>query len=314
MGRKVVQMGKRPDLSSPVVVGVSTTALFDLSESHRIFESQGVAAYRRHQRERETKILKAGTAFPLIRAMLNWNRILGPGQVEVVIISHNAPDTAFRVVNSLKAHKLHIEGGAFTAGRPTAPYLPAFNVSLFLSTNEDDVRRALKNGVPAGLVYARPARVDVPLKEVRFAFDGDAVVFSDQSERIFQRYGLAAFRRHERENARNPLPMGPFARFLRLLAALQERFDPESCPIRTALVTTRGGEGLERVLRSLRTHGLRVDESYFMSGRPKETVLEEFRPHIFFDDAPETCRRTAGVVPTAHVVHGVRNRKKGSRR
>jgi 5'-nucleotidase len=310
MAEKKLSGGNSTKSIEPVVVGVSTTALFDLSESHKIFEKQGVAAYRKHQRERERKTLKPGTAFPLIRAMLDWNRILGPGQVEVVIISHNAPDTAFRVINSLKAHKLPIEGGAFTAGREATPYLPSFNVSLFLSTNENDVRSALCHGVPAGLVYARPRRVDVPLEEVRFAFDGDAVVFSDQSEKVFQRYGLEAFRRHEKENARNPIPLGPFARFLRLLATLQARFDPQSCPIRTALVTTRGGEGLERVLRSLRTHDLRVDESYFMSGRPKETVLEQFRPHIFFDDAPETCRRTAGVVPTAHVVHGVRNPRK----
>ncbi|MCP4981667.1 MAG: 5'-nucleotidase [Gammaproteobacteria bacterium] len=297
------------DLSNYLVIGVSSRALFDLSRENEIYETDGLEAYCRYQLEHENDILKPGTGFALIEAMLNINTI-NPGlrRTEVVIISRNSADTSLRISNSIDSHKLDITRAAFTGGEPVAKYLNAFEVDLFLSATEEDVQAAVQSNVAAGLIYDGPShnRAD-PLQQIRIAFDGDAVLFSKESEMIYQQRGLEAFIEHEKLNAEKPLPEGPFAKLLKTLSYLQFDLNNSSSqtspPIRTALVTARNSPAHERVIRTLRTWNVRIDETFFLGGVPKHKILESFSPHIFFDDQHQHCEGAARVVPTARVPH-----------
>ena len=297
------------DLSNYLVIGVSSRALFDLNRENEIYEKEGLEAYCRYQLEHENDILKPGTGFALIEAMLGINKIeAGVRRTEVVIISRNSADTSLRISNSIDSYKLDITRAAFTSGEPVAKYLNAFEVDLFLSATEEDVQAAVESSVAAGLIYDGPGRNRTnPLEQIRIAFDGDAVLFSKESEMIYQQQGLEAFIEHEKLNAEKPLPEGPFAKLLKTLSFLQ--FDlinsttQISPPIRTALVTARNSPAHERVIRTLRTWNVRIDETFFLGGVPKHKILESFSPHIFFDDQHQHCEGAARVVPTARVPH-----------
>lgn len=290
------------DLSNCLVVGISSRALFDLRREDALFVAGGLDAYRADQLEREDEVLAPGTGFPLARAVLGLNSPGAARRAEVVVMSRNSTETSLRIFNSIRHYGLDISRAALSGGAPLAPYLRAFKVDLFLSGYEDDVRRALDAGVAAALLYDRP---DDPLEsagEIRIAFDGDAILFSDESERIFQADGLEAFARHEAERAREPLAAGPFARLLQKLSALQRAAARDGItPIRTALVTARGGPAHERVIRTLLAWGVVIDEAFFLGGVPKTEILEAFRPHIFFDDQATHCERAAPRVPTGRV-------------
>jgi len=240
------------DLGKLLVIGISSRALFDLREEDALFEREGLDAYRREQVAREDEILAPGTAFPLVRALLGLNAPDGPRLAEVVVMSRNSTETSLRIFNSIRHHGLDITRAALSGGAPLAPYLKAFSVDLFLSRDEADVRRALEGETAAALIYDRPDDTSETVGEIRIAFDGDAILFSDESERIFQAHGLEAFARHEAEKAREPLAAGPFARFLHKLSVLQAAARSNGVtPIRTALVTARGGPAHERVIRTL---------------------------------------------------------------
>jgi 5'-nucleotidase len=297
------------DLSNYLVIGVSSRALFDLSRENEIFEKQGLEAYCRYQLEHENDVLKPGTGFALIEAMLRINEIdTGVRRTEVVIISRNSADTSLRISNSIDSYNLDITRAAFTGGEPVAKYLNAFEVDLFLSATEEDVQAAVESNVAAGLIYDGPGhnRAD-PLQQIRIAFDGDAVLFSKESEMIYQQQGLEAFIEHEKINVEKPLPEGPFAKLLKTLSFLQFDLDSNSTqanpPIRTALVTARNSPAHERVIRTLRTWNVRIDETFFLGGVPKHKILQSFSPHIFFDDQHQHCEGAARVVPTARVPH-----------
>jgi len=297
------------DLSDYLVIGVSSRALFDLSRENEIYEKQGLEAYCRYQLEHENDVLKPGTGFALIEAMLRVNQIdTGVRRTEVVIISRNSADTSLRISNSIDNYNLDITRAAFTGGEPVAKYLNAFEVDLFLSATEEDVQAAVESNVAAGLIYDGPIhnRAD-PLQQIRIAFDGDAVLFSKESEMIYQQQGLEAFIKHEKLNAEKPLPEGPFAKLLKTLSFLQFDLDSNSTqanpPIRTALVTARNSPAHERVIRTLRTWNVRIDETFFLGGVPKHKILQSFSPHIFFDDQHQHCEGAASVVPTARVPH-----------
>jgi 5'-nucleotidase len=209
-----------------------------------------------------------------------------------------------RIFNSITYHGLDITRAVLSGGAPLAPYLRAFNVSLFLSLHEDDVQAAVDSGVAAALLYQKPENVLEELDQIRIAFDGDAVIFSDESERIYQTQGIEAFERHERENALKPLPEGPFARLLKALSFIQNNFkaaDGRARPIRTALVTARSSPAHERVIRTLRAWDVTIDETFFMGGVAKSEVLAALRPHMFFDDQPGHCDRASTIVPTGRV-------------
>jgi len=292
-------------LDQLLVIGISSRALFDLEVEEALFQQHGLEAYRQHQIDHEDQILQLGAGFALVRALPKLN-VLTHNQrfVEVVIMSRNSSETSMRIFNSIAYHGLDITRAVLSGGAPLAPYLRAFNVSLFLSLHEDDVQAAVDSGVAAALLYQKPENVLEELDQIRIAFDGDAVIFSDESERIYQTQGIEAFERHERENALKPLPEGPFARLLKALSFIQNNFkaaDGRARPIRTALVTARSSPAHERVIRTLRAWDVTIDETFFMGGVAKSEVLAAFRPHMFFDDQPGHCDRASTIVPTGRV-------------
>lgn len=292
-------------LDNLLVIGVSSRALFDLEAEENIFRTQGLDAYRQHQLDNENEILKRGGGFALVRALLKLNSLTTSKRlVEVVIMSRNSSETSMRIFNSIKHYDLDITRAVLSGGASLAPYLAAFNVSLFLSLHEDDVQAAVNSGVAAALLYQKPENVLEELDQIRIAFDGDAVIFSDESERIYQEQGIEAFEKHERENAMRPLPDGPFARLLKALSFIQNNFKNEegrATPIRTALVTARSSPAHERVIRTLRVWDVAIDETFFMGGVAKSDVLAAFKPHIFFDDQAGHCARAAPLVQTGRV-------------
>jgi 5'-nucleotidase len=290
-------------LENKLVVGISSRALFDLEEENRIFETQGLQAYTEYQIAHENDILKPGTAFPLIKALHRLNS--GDRQLtEIIIMSKNNANTSLRIFNSIRHYGLDISRAALVGGAKIAPYLDAFHTDLFLSANEEDVQEAINANVAAGIICSHdglPICPDNEIDQIRIAFDGDAVIFSDESERIYQAHGLAAFAAHEEENARKPLPDGPFAKLLRTLSLVQQQFDGERMPIRTALVTARNAPAHERVIRTLRAWNVRIDEAFFLGGVPKSEVLKAFGAHIFFDDQPTHTDSASKLVPAARV-------------
>lgn len=384
------------DLSEKMVIGVSSRALFDLTAENEIFEKQGLEAYCRYQVEHEQEVLRPGPGFELIKALLQLNGCTGKRDlIEVIIMSHNSPDTSLRVFNTIAYYGLPITRSVLASGASLAPYLAAFGTDLFLSACEADVQSAIDSGIAAGIIctegihtrqtapdhacaarhtrsadlghahaaryvhsvdsdHARAARhvcsadsdharavrhahpvdsdhvhvspVDgsrragreseiIPMPaapvaagQIRIAFDGDAVLFTDESELIFQEKGLNAFEENERAHAGEPLAEGPFASFLRKLSDLQRELGTENCPIRTALVTSRSAPAHERVIRTMRAWNVRVDEAFFLGGLEKKEFLKAFGAQIFFDDQSVHTQSAAQAVPAARVPY----RRKGT--
>lgn len=274
----------KPDLQQSLVIGISSRALFDLEEANNLFEREGVEAYRAYQRRHEDRVLAPGTAFHLVEALLRLNRFSDRRLVEVIVMSRNDPDTGLRIFHSINEHGLDITRSAFTGGDALAPYLGAYHVDLFLSKSEADVQGAIDAGVAAAQLYEPPTDFDPDRDQIRIAFDADAVLFSEEAERVYKERGLQAFVAHEREHARRPLPAGPFAKLLRTLAFIQKGLNTERAPVRIAIVTARDSPAHERVIRTLRQWDVNVDEAFFLGGLPKHNVLRAFRAHIFFDD------------------------------
>jgi 5'-nucleotidase len=292
------------DLSRFFVIGISSRALFDLSNEDRIFREKGLKAFSAYQLEHEDEFLPKGTGFALTEAILRLNSVVpGKRKAEVVVMSRNSADTSLRIFNSIAHYGLDITRAALTGGAPLAPYLEAFDVDLFLSADESDVQAAANAGIAAGLIHQAPGNGSGRVDQLRVAFDGDAVLFSGESERIYQEQGLEAFVAYEKANARKPLPDGPFAKVLRALAILQAFGETAGRNvIRTALVTARNSPAHERVIRTLREWNVRIDEAFFLGGVSKDKVLQAFGAHIFFDDQDVHCRSAAKVVPTARVL------------
>jgi 5'-nucleotidase len=295
--------------SNKLVLAISSRALFDLDASHQVYTAEGVAAYRQYQIDHEDEVLEQGDAFQLVQKLLNLNTSLSQARVEVVLVSRNSADTGLRVFNSIQHYGLDISRAAFVGGRSPFPYLAAFGSHLFLSTHPEDVRSALDAGFAAATILSGGVR-RAASAELRIAFDGDAVLFSDESERVYQSGGLEAFQASEREAARRPLSGGPFKPFLEALNLLQREFPEETCPIRTALVTARSAPAHERVIRTLREWDIRLDESLFLGGLEKSAFLEAFAADVFFDDQPGHCEKARDVVATGHVPHGISNELK----
>ncbi len=296
----------KPTLAGKLVVAISSRALFDLAESHRIYTEDGVAAYHRYQVEHENELLAPGPAFALVRKLLAVNRA-DKQYVEVILLSRNSADTGLRVFNAIKHYGLDITRAAFTKGEPTSRYVPAFGAHLFLSADTEDVRRALDDGYAAATIF--PSAVSGnQTAELRIAFDGDAVLFSDEAERVYQERGLDAFARSETEAALRPLTGGPFKDFLAGLHRIQADFPEDQSPIRTALVTARSAPAHERVIRTLRAWNIRIDEALFLGGLDKGEFLRAFRADIFFDDQRTHVESAARHVAAGHVPHGVANR------
>lgn len=289
-----------------LVVAISSRALFNLDDSHAIFESKGLAAYSQYQIEHEDDILEPGDAFGVVKKLLDLNTLLeGSPRVEVILLSRNSADTGLRVFNSIKHYGLDISRAAFTGGQSPYRYTSPFNCHLFLSTHGEDVRNALDNGVAAATLMPSN-KENRASNELRFAFDGDAVLFSDEAEKIFKSEGLEAFTESEVAAAKTPLSGGPFKSFLSALHSLQSEFK-DACPIRTALVTARSAPAHERVIRTLRAWNIRIDESLFLGGMPKGEFLKAYGADVFFDDQQTHCDSASQHVATGHVPHGVAN-------
>jgi len=293
-------------LDKKMVIGVSSRALFDLTAENEIFETQGLEAYRRYQIEHEQDILKPGPGFQLIKSLLQLNENREkPDLIEVVIMSHNSPDTSLRIFNTIAHYGLAITRSVLVSGASLAPYLAAFHTDLFLSACEEDVQLAIDSGIAAGIICTQyaPRVLHLPTApaQIRIAFDGDAVLFAGESERIFQERGLSAFEENERVHAMEPLAEGPFAQFLKKLSALQDEFSDSECPIRTALVTARSAPAHERVIRTIRAWDVRVDEVFFLGGLEKKEILKAFGAQIFFDDQSAHTASASEFVPAARV-------------
>ena len=295
-------------LEGQLVVAISSRALFDFEEENRIFESSDDRAYMQLQLQRLDQPARPGVAFSLVHKLLAFNRpVPERPQVEVVILSRNDPVSGMRVFRSAQHYGLPIQRGVFTRGQSPWRYLTPLAANLFLSTNEADVRSALSAGVPAARVYPHSARAsDAHPDEVRIAFDGDAVLFSDEAERVFQSQGLDAFQDHERAQAATPMAPGPFKPLLQALHRLQRAPSP-AMRVRTALVTARSAPAHERAIRTLMDWHVEVDEAMFLGGLPKGAFLRELEPDFFFDDQTGHVESAAGHVPAGHVATGVSN-------
>ena len=292
-----------------LVIAISSRALFDLDEEHQVYESEGLAAYSQYQIDHEDTPLAKGQAFPLASKLLALNdQLAEPLGVEIVLLSRNSADTGLRIFNSIEHYGLPITRAAFCGGEAPWRYIQAFGCHLFLSSESSDVRKALDNNVAAATLVSRP--LDGPVREdIRFAFDGDAVIFSDEAEQIFKAEGLQAFTESEVAQRNEPLSGGPFKNFLSALHALQRAFPESKSPIRTALVTARSAPAHERVIRTLRAWDIRLDESIFLGGLPKVEFLRAYDADVFFDDQQSHCNLAADHIATGHVPHGVANKE-----
>ena len=292
-----------------LVVAISSRALFDLEESHRIFVEEGVQAYCRYQIERENEPLEPGTAFPLVKKLLRLNELGKPRErVEVILLSRNSADTGLRIFNSIQEHELPITRAAFTNGTSPFKYVEPFGADVFLSNDPNDVSSTLEAGFAAATMLASNTRNDKGQPDqLSIAFDGDAVVFSDEAEQIYKQQGLIEFSKHEVKSARRPLPGGPFRNMLAALHSIQSEFSVEESPLRTAIITARAAPAHERVIRTLRAWNIRIDEAVFLGGLPKGEFLRTFGADIFFDDQEGHCESAREHVPTGHVPNGVAN-------
>ncbi len=303
------------DLSDTLVIGISSTALFDLSESDAVFRAKykedkdtAIAEYRKYMLDRENEDLEDGTGMPLVRALLGLNQYQTddvPPLVEVVVMSRNSPETGIRVLHNIRKRELQIARHAFTGGESVVDYLDAFDVDLFLTTNIRDAQRVIDGRTCAAAIVKKPPDDfgKVPEGQVRIAFDGDAVLFDESSEIVYRAEGLSGFHKNEDENQDVPMQEGPYASLLKKLSRLQQRlpFRVEFSPVRMAIVTARGAPAEMRVIKTLRRWGIYVNEIFFLGGVEKAKVLKAFRPHIFFDDQDLHLEAAAKVVPSCKV-------------
>jgi 5'-nucleotidase len=291
-----------------LVVALSSRALFDFEEENRVFEETDDRAYMRLQSERMQIPANPGVAFPLVRKLMAFNTPERQ-RVEVVVLSRNDPVSGLRVYHSAQSHGLSVQRGVFTRGRSPYRYLKSLGAHLFLSANASDVDQALEAGYPAAHVYPHSMKsVENFPNEIRIAFDGDAVLFSDEAERVYQAQGLDAFVAHEIQRASMPLPPGPFKPLLEALHRLQhDTRDNPVMRLRTALVTARSAPAHERAIRTLMNWNIEIDEAMFLGGLSKGDFLKEFEPDFFFDDQTRHCESGAVAGPTGHVRSGVTN-------
>ncbi|WP_425060350.1 hypothetical protein SCACP_10410 [Sporomusa carbonis] len=297
------------DISEKLKIAVTTRAIFKLEQENEIFEKKGRAEYEKYQIEHEDDILIPGAAYSLVSALLKLNSIDKLNhKIEVIIMSRNSVNTSLRVFNSIKNYNLDISRGIFTGGGDLAPYLEALKIDLFLTANPYDAQAAINRKVPAATLLTNNIpdyNIGDSVREIRIAFDGDAVLFSEESEAIYKQKGLEAFAANEELNAKNPMSEGPFAKFLKTIAEIQKNIQDTDLNIRTALVTARNAPSHERVVRTLRAWDVCIDEAFFLGGISKTEVLKAFGAHIFFDDQMTYTEAASSVIPSGTVPYQV---------
>jgi 5'-nucleotidase len=304
------------DLSNQLVIGIASSALFDLEESDAVFKAEGEESYRKYQEEHIADPLTPGVAFSFIRRLLSLNDVAGDGEtpfVEVIVLSKNDPDTGLRVMRSISHHNLGITRAVFMQGRSPHEYMPAFHMALFLSADGDDVRSAVDQGQPAGRVLDAALESDAS-NDLRIAFDFDGVLADDSSERVMNQSGLTAFHEHEVEHVQEPLNAGLLMNLLAGVNRIQrreeelKRLDPSyRIRVHVALVTARNAPSHERAVRSLKEWGVTVNDAFFLGGVEKARILEILKPHIFFDDQESHLTGSSKLVPSVHVPFGITN-------
>jgi len=298
------------DKQSKLIIGISSRALFNLDQSHEIYEKEGLESYRDYQIANEDVTLEPGEAFSLVKKILSINSLYKDKQrIEVILLSRNTSDTGLRIRNSIEAHGLDISRAAFCGGESPHRYVRDFGVHLFLSSSFEDVKLAIESNVAAATIIPRDGDNSRKLNQgqLKIAFDGDAVIFSDDSEKVFHEDGLDAFIKNE-VSAISPLKAGPFKSFLVELNKIQNDFDVNECPIRTALVTARSAPSDKRVIKTLREWGVRIDESLFLGGMSKQQFLKSFQADIFFDDQKKHIMDAVKTTASGHVPYGVKNK------
>lgn len=297
---------------NPFIITVSARALFDLEESNQVFEKEGIDAFQQYQSDRANEVLQPGPLFSLVKKLLAFNEIKPPEvrPFEVVLLSRNSTDTSVRVLNSIEHYKLPLIRAVFTGGEPVTNYLEAFGASLFLSSNPKEVARAINEfGIAAATVTGGKSQADQGYEgQIRIAFDGDSVLFSDEAERIYGEGGLEAFQRHEHENAHIPLEPGPFRNVLEAIHLIQQAYPKNKCPVRTALITARSFPAHLRANNTLTSWGVNLDEGMYLGGRNKAPFLKAFKADLFFDDSQANIDQAMDVTVSAHVPWGVRNK------
>ena len=298
------------DKQSKLIIGISSRALFNLDQSHEIYEKEGLESYRDYQIANEDVTLEPGEAFSLVKKILSINSLyIDKQRIEVILLSRNTSDTGLRIRNSIEAHGLDISRAAFCGGESPHRYVRDFGVHLFLSSSFEDVKLAIESNVAAATIIPRDGDNSRKLNQgqLKIAFDGDAVIFSDDSEKVFHEDGLDAFIKNE-VSATSPLKAGPFKSFLVELNKIQNDFDVNECPIRTALVTARSAPSDKRVIKTLREWGVRIDESLFLGGMSKQQFLKSFQADIFFDDQKKHIMDAVKTTASGHVPYGVKNK------
>ncbi len=290
------------DLNKKLVIAISSRALFNLEDENKIFEEKGLNEYYKYQIENEDLLPKKGTGFRLVKNLLRINADFPNNkQVEVIIMSRNNSATSLRITKSIEKYKLDIARSAWSGGSDISKYLKPFKVDLFLSANEKDVQDAINEGIAAARILPYENEEDEFSSQVKIAFDGDAVLFSEESEIIYKTQGLEAFIKYEKQNALSPMKTGPFAQLLRVISNIQAKYNEEQTPIRTALITARNSPAHERVIRTLSQWGVRLDEAFFLGGVDKYEVVKAFGADIFFDDQDVHLENTSKVTPSAKV-------------
>lgn len=304
-------------IENKLVVAVASSALFDLSESDKVYQEKGLEEYRKYQRYNQDKLLPKGVAFPFIKRFLTLNNVF-PGHVEVVLLSKNDPDTGLRVFKSINQYGLSITRASFLNGKSPFKYIPAFNASLFLSANPTDVKNAIDAGYPAGTVLKSNVSDEQGDNELRIAFDFDGVIVDDKSEAVFQSTGdVEKFNEHETENYNKLFDPGPLFELFEKFSYLQQIEDRKKNEddsykriLRTAIITARNAPSHERVVNALRQWKISVDEVFFLGGIKKERILNILKPHIYFDDQKTHLRSEGRAIPSVHIPFGVANKGK----
>lgn len=303
-------------LENRLVIGLASSALFDLSESDNIFQQEGEEKYRLYQQKHQFNSLNPGVAFPFIRRLLSLN-ILNPESplVEVILLSRNDPDTGMRVMNSIKNYGLNITRAAFLQGGAPYKYIPSFDIELFLSANEKDVNQAIKLGHPAGHILNAALKENPEDQQLRIAFDFDGVIADDEAEKVYQSTkDISKFHDHEQKNKNIPHNPGPLKNFLQRISDIQQieikkkELDSDYQPIiKVSIVTARNAPSHERVINTMRSWGITVNEAFFMGGIEKTKVLKIIDPHIFFDDQKTHLEQSADMLPSVHIPFGIAN-------
>lgn len=290
------------DLEKKLVIAISSRALFDLEEENKIFEKKGLDEYYKYQINNEDRLIDKGTGFRLVKNLLRINDDFPDDkQVEVIILSRNNAATSLRITKSIEEYELDIARSAWSGGNDISKYLKPFKVDLFLSANQEDVQNAINEGIASARILPFKENKNEVTNQVKIAFDGDAVLFSEESEIVYKTQGLEAFLKYEKENANNELKSGPFAKLLRVISNIQAKYPEEKTPIRTALITARNSPAHERVIRTLNQWGVRLDEAFFLGGVDKYEVVEAFGADIFFDDQDVHLETTSKNTPSAKV-------------